>query len=116
DCTIRDLSDTGARIDLLESHILPKYFVLIDLRNGNAYEAELKWRTRFQIGISFVRSFALDGPLSPENLYLKRLWAGSFHGIDADVLSWRPEATVEFPAHKIPDQTGVTPEMVVAGV
>lgn len=120
DCTIRDISDTGARIDLPLDHIVPKNFVLIDMRNGNAFEAEVKWRTRSQIGMTFARSFTLDGPLSPENRYLKHLWAGSFHGIDADAPSGRSErrrgTPVESAARKPGDQTDVTPEMIGAGV
>lgn len=120
DCTIRDLSNTGARIDLPLEQIVPKHFVLIDMRNGNAYEAEVKWRTRSQIGMSFARSFTLDGPISSENRYLKHLWAGSFRGIDADAASGRPERPrethVEAPARKISDQTDITGEMISAGV
>ena len=119
DCTIRDLSNTGARIDLPAGQIVPKHFVLIDMRNANAYDGELKWRTGSQIGVSFFGAFALDGAVSPENLYLKHLWAGSFRGIDADPASWRSERASdapEVPVHKVPDQTDVTPEMIIAGV
>jgi hypothetical protein len=120
DCTIRDISDTGARIDLAADQIVPAHFVLIDMRNGNAYEAEVKWRMRSQIGMSFVRCISLDGPLSPENRYLKHLWAGSFRGMDANDSAGRSEplrgTVVKSTPQKSAGQTDVTPEMIGAGV
>jgi len=121
DCIIRDISDTGARIDLPLDQIVPKQFVLIDMRTGNAYEVEVKWRKRSQFGLTFLRSFTLDGPLSADRRYLKHLWVSSFRGIDADAQSSAQSQrgrgeSVESPARKSVDQTDVTPEMIGAGV
>jgi len=87
DCIIRDISNAGARIELPAGRVVPNHLVLIDMRNGNAHEGEVKWQTAPQLGMAFVRSFTLDGPVAPEDSYLKRLWSGSLRVIDPDVPS-----------------------------
>lgn len=61
DCTIRDMSETGARIEVATGTMLPKKFTLMVLRDGTAHEAEVKWCRPKQMGLYFVYSVSLDG-------------------------------------------------------
>jgi PilZ domain-containing protein len=51
DCTIRNLSDTGARIAVDGSAILPDEFDFTLTRNDRAYRARLVWRDADAAGL-----------------------------------------------------------------
>ena len=74
DCTIRDVSAFGAGISLFTDQPLPKEVLLIVSRDSLAYEAEIRWRSRLNLGLFFARSFSLEGVLPPEFSFLQRLW------------------------------------------
>ena len=98
ECTIRDVSDGGARVELPVGQIIPKKIFLVEMRGGIAYECEVRWRAPSSIGVLFLRSFPLGGPLPDEYRYLKQIWGG-------ETLS----AQIELPPE-------ITPEMIGAGV
>lgn len=54
DCTIRDLSPTGARITIAKGQIIPTKVVLIYPRLQNAYECEIAWIRAPQYGLKFL--------------------------------------------------------------
>ena len=60
DCTIRDISETGARVQVPAGQIMPTKVVLIDTKSGDAYEGEVKWRAASHLGISFLHTFSLE--------------------------------------------------------
>lgn len=60
DCTIRNLSASGARIELPKIHVCPPRFVLLHLKAGIAYEVVLKWRRGDMAGMSFEATHALE--------------------------------------------------------
>jgi hypothetical protein len=74
DCGIRDLSETGARIRLSAPVPVGEDFYLIEMRNGRAYHAEVRWRTDTEIGVSFRHPDPVDDPASPQRRMLQRLW------------------------------------------
>ena len=51
DCTIRNLSETGARIAVDGSAILPDEFDFVVTRNDRAYRARLVWRSAEAAGL-----------------------------------------------------------------
>lgn len=59
DCTIRNLSSSGARIELPKIHVCPPRFVLLHLKAGVAYEAVLKWRRGDMAGMAFEATHEL---------------------------------------------------------
>ena len=75
DCTIRDLSETGARITLAKGEIIPTRVFLIDKRTATAYEARVTWIKAPDFGLSFVNSYSLDGDMPRELNFLKPIWA-----------------------------------------
>ena len=48
DCTIREISTSGARIGIAGGIVIPRAFFLIDQKRGTAFEAELVWRNGTQ--------------------------------------------------------------------
>jgi hypothetical protein len=73
DCSIRDLSETGARITLKPGLPIPSKVYLIDTRNRTAHEAKVVWNNGREAGLEFVTSFALSAIDNPQLLYLRRL-------------------------------------------
>jgi len=71
DCRIRDVSDTGARVVLSGSSIVPARVVLLDVRNSIAYEAEVVWMKSPEFGLRFLSKHLLRGELPPQLMYLK---------------------------------------------
>jgi hypothetical protein len=74
DCTIRDVSDGGARIGFARSVPLPTHFWLIEVRARIVYDVEVAWRNDLEAGLSFRDSFPLSQIAGPGLLFLKRLW------------------------------------------
>jgi two-component system cell cycle response regulator len=54
DCTIRDLSDGGARLKVPTTVAIPDRFTLIDAHARTRWEATVVWRKGDQIGVRFV--------------------------------------------------------------
>lgn len=73
DCTIKDLSDVGARVELA-NEVLPRHPMLIVLRSGLTHEARTVWARGRTVGLEFVRTYDLRAKI-PERLErLRRLW------------------------------------------
>lgn len=74
DATIRDVSDTGARIRLPSPMPLPKSFRVI-LRDGMCQETEIVWRRGQELGVRFLVPVDLQDPTDASVRMLRRLWA-----------------------------------------
>lgn len=74
DCTIRDLSETGARIVPAKGVQLPERFYLINVRDRVAYDAKLVRSNGTDAGVVFQRTLALSGLSDPALGFLKRMW------------------------------------------
>jgi hypothetical protein len=74
DCTIRDISDTGAKIVIAKGEVIPTRVFLIDRRSPIAYEATISWIKAPDFGLTFVKSHALKGDMPAELDYLKQVW------------------------------------------
>lgn len=72
DCRIRDLSEGGARVVVAIGLIIPTRVVLIDTRNGIAYESEVVWLKTPEFGLKFLATHSIRGALPPQLQYLKR--------------------------------------------
>jgi hypothetical protein len=73
-CTIRDLSESGARIALSRQPQFPATLYLINLRDRSAHEAKVTWCGTAEAGLAFSRSFALNGITDPALGFLRRIW------------------------------------------
>jgi hypothetical protein len=72
-CTIRDLSEVGAKVRIPNGQVLPSQVFLIDIREGCAYDSAVKWQGKTEAGLEFRHKIGL-GPDCPEEFrYLRRL-------------------------------------------
>ncbi len=76
-CTIRNLTDGGARITLPAGQTVPSNIYLINLRERTAHEALMVWNNGAEAGLAFVESFQLADLNDPKLDYLTKLWHGS---------------------------------------
>jgi hypothetical protein len=66
-CVVSDVSDTGARIDVQDSKIIPDSFVLMLTSNGAARRyCRVVWRKPTQVGVKFERNMA-EATLAPKS-------------------------------------------------
>src|SRR3954469_4403291 len=61
DCTIRDLSESGARIAAPKRAALPDEFYLMHVKDRIAYHVKVAWRSEGDIGVQFVSVIPLAG-------------------------------------------------------
>jgi two-component system cell cycle response regulator len=73
DCSIKDLSETGARISVRSDTIIPNKFLLIDITNRAAYEVRCVRRDARVLGLKMLRSISLTERSSVEANQLRRL-------------------------------------------
>ncbi|HJS46166.1 MAG TPA: PilZ domain-containing protein [Rhizomicrobium sp.] len=73
-CTIRNLSETGARLAVGNNAQFPSDFYLINIRDRIAYDAKLVWNRGSEIGVTFKSIMPLAGITDPALAFLKQLW------------------------------------------
>ncbi|MEO8300709.1 MAG: PilZ domain-containing protein, partial [Rhizomicrobium sp.] len=73
-CTIRNLSETGARLAIGTNAQFPSDFYLINIRDRIVYEARLVWNKGNEIGVTFKSAIPLAGITDPGLAFLKQLW------------------------------------------
>jgi hypothetical protein len=54
DCTVRDISECGARLSVEDANSLPDEFELLILTTGELFRVGAKWRRGRQIGVYFI--------------------------------------------------------------
>lgn len=66
ECTIRDISRSGARLTLADARALPRAFELLIVPTGEIFQATLKWRRGSQAGVHFAgKNDFLTWPTAP---------------------------------------------------
>jgi hypothetical protein len=73
-CQVRDVSETGARLNIPDSFLVPAGFWLIALSSAVAYEAKLAWRRFPELGVSLGEPIALAEPASRIGEKLRTVW------------------------------------------
>jgi len=73
-CTICDISGSGACIAVPKNVTVPEHFFLIDILSRVVYVATVVWHRDLQFGIAFALSFPLTKLKDPALLFLKRRW------------------------------------------
>jgi len=74
DCTIRNLSASGARIYANQHLQFPNRFYVINIRDGLAYDARVVWSNGAGVGIKFEATVTLSSNPDAAPGYLRRLW------------------------------------------
>jgi hypothetical protein len=62
DCVIRDISDSGARVQVDGDPTVPYTSYLVHLREHAAYETTVAWRKRGSIGLKIISRHDLETP------------------------------------------------------
>lgn len=62
DCLVRDISDTGARLELSENVVIPYEIDLHIPKKGETYRARVQWRHGDGVGISFANPVVRRAP------------------------------------------------------
>ena len=73
-CTIRNLSETGARLTVGNNTQFPSEFYLINIRDRVVHDARLVWNRGNEIGVTFNNTMPLAGLTDPALAFLKQLW------------------------------------------
>ncbi|MFZ5720263.1 MAG: PilZ domain-containing protein [Pseudomonadota bacterium] len=74
DCMIKDLSPSGAKIELSQLYNLPPRFILLHFQAGVAFEVVLKWRRGDLAGMAFERRHPLDAEVEPRLEPVREAW------------------------------------------
>ena len=74
-CRVRDVSETGAKLDIPAGYHPPNSFWLVALSSGLAYEAKLAWRNYPNVGVELGQSIDLNETQSRNGLRLRGIWA-----------------------------------------
>ncbi|MGY9106621.1 MAG: PilZ domain-containing protein [Alphaproteobacteria bacterium] len=73
DCTIRDISETGARVQVPDPFSVPNNITFLDPKNFCAYETSIVWRKGGEMGLSFGKPISLDDESNPRVKILRRV-------------------------------------------
>lgn len=74
DCTILDISPSGARIRFPHGRTIPSRFHFINVRDRMAHNAKVVWRNAEYAGLHFEESYILSGSLPDHLSHLRKLW------------------------------------------
>ena len=74
DCLIKDLSASGAKIELSHFYRLPPRFVLLHFHDAVAFEVVLKWRRGDLAGMAFEHRHPLDTLTDPRLAPVAEAW------------------------------------------
>ncbi len=74
DCTIRNISKTGARVATGRQTHVPSEFFLINIRERVAYDCKVVWNKGGEVGVAFKATVNLSAVTDPALAYLKKLW------------------------------------------
>ena len=77
DCTIANITTTGAGIKLAESKAVPDTVHLIVMAEKRAYAAIVVWRKPESVGLKFVSAIELGGLPTRDTEFLNRIWASN---------------------------------------
>ncbi|MES2034773.1 MAG: PilZ domain-containing protein [Pseudomonadota bacterium] len=75
DCTIRDLSETGALIELAAPEMLPRALRLMQIREGVLWDVEVAWRRGRRMGLILGERHDLRTSVEPELRALRAIWS-----------------------------------------
>ncbi len=74
-CVIRNVSVTGAMIEVPQMMVLPDTWTLIDMKNAVAHRVCVSWRQETRLGVRIEDSFDLTGAVAEPLRHVQRLWA-----------------------------------------
>jgi hypothetical protein len=79
DCTIKDVSESGARIAIRTDSVVPRRFFLINVKNQMAYEVQTVRRKERDMGLKILRPIELTNASCHESRQLRQLLVERLH-------------------------------------
>jgi len=76
-CSIRDISEGGARLSMPSGRLVPTNFWLISVTAGMAFQAMTMWRRYPLVGLSLGEALELEEPMTRTARRLQRFWAAA---------------------------------------
>lgn len=73
-CTIRDISQTGARIRVPPDQPVPDDLQLLEVRAGVVHHAHVVWRDAADAGLCFLSADSLESATAPHLRIIRRVW------------------------------------------
>ena len=73
DCTIRDLSASGARISVNPDTVSADPYLIV-VKDGVVHGSITTWNSRDQVGLNFQNTSPLVGDPAPHLRHIQRLW------------------------------------------
>lgn len=74
DCTILDVSPSGAHIRFPHGRSIPAHFYLINVRDRTAHDAKIVWRNAEHAGLHFESTYPLSGDMPDHLGHLRKHW------------------------------------------
>ena len=74
DCTIKDRSTSGAKVQAPALFDLPNQLVLLDFQLGRAFEAQLRWRKAELAGLWLAAGHELKDLTNPTFAEIRETW------------------------------------------
>jgi hypothetical protein len=74
DCTIRDISEGGAKVILAKRQFLPPDLYLIVVKYCVAHWAKVVWLDFPARGLKFSKTYSMSAPLPDDMQFLRKLW------------------------------------------
>lgn len=75
DCTIRDVSETGALIELSSPEMLPQTLRLMQIKDGIVWDVEVAWRRGKRLGLVLGERHDLRDSVEPQLRALRAIWS-----------------------------------------
>jgi len=75
DCGIRNLTASGAMLQVSGTQLLPAEFTLLKIAEGVAYDVRIIWRNGVGVGVSLGERHDLKGAVSERLRPLRAIWA-----------------------------------------
>lgn len=75
DCTIRNLSDTGAMVETQTPHLIPPHLQLMQIKEGIVWDAEVVWRRGTRIGLKLNERHDLRESNDKQLRALRAIWS-----------------------------------------
>jgi len=73
-CSVKDLSELGARIRLAAGQVIPARCMLIDLRDAIVYHATVSWIRSPMCGLKLSEAYKLEGLSDRKLQFARYLW------------------------------------------
>src|SRR5947209_11123410 len=74
-CVVRDMSESGARVEIPAARLIPRRFYFLTSKEEDAYDSELVWRTHSMAGVKVRQAIDIASCQDPRLFYLMRFSA-----------------------------------------